>query len=65
MKKYIIPVTILSASGCQIYGCEAESKEEALEKFKNGECDFVEEEVEITNLDFDNLEMDEIEELDP
>ena len=63
MKYYNISVEVKSAEGTQIFGTYANSKKEALEKFKNGEDDFVEEDVEVTSLfEFDIDDIYEVEE---
>ena len=51
MNKYTLCRDITSVEGWQQFGCEASSKEEALEKFLKGEDVFLLEEVEIQGLD--------------
>jgi len=46
MSKYFINIDIIGATGAQTFECDADSKEEAFEKFKKGEGEFVCEEVE-------------------
>jgi hypothetical protein len=47
---YFIDLSITSADGFQTFGCKADSKEEALEKFKSGNDDIVSDEVEVQGL---------------
>lgn len=60
MTKYYVAVDVLNASGFQTFVCEAESKADALEKFQKGDCDFHSEDVEITDLDFDGIDLSDI-----
>lgn len=50
MKKYQIQTVVEAASGTQLWSVVAESEAEALAKFKQGLGEFVEEEVEVTQL---------------
>ncbi len=50
MKEYFIERVGTSFNGSQYYKCEATSKQQALENFKNGDCEFVEEEFEFLDL---------------
>lgn len=50
MKKYWITVKITKATGIQAWTVNAESKKEALEKYKNGECKLDSEEFEAHEL---------------
>lgn len=52
MSKYFINIDVTGATGTQTFECDAESKEEAFEKFKRGEGDFVCEEVDINHREF-------------
>lgn len=62
MKKFQIVRSVQDASGHQIFEVEANSKEEAAEKFRNGEGDFVSEEVEVTSLSpINEREIEEVE----
>jgi len=38
MKKYELEVDIVGATGIELWSTEAETKEEAIEKLKNGDC---------------------------
>jgi len=60
MAKYHINTKIKSAKGFQTWEIEADSSDNALELFKNGEGNVVEEEIEITSLeipDIDDVEL--------
>ena len=59
--KYSISVPVDSVQGYQFWEVEATSEKEAKEKFLEGKCHFVDEEVEIVSLDYNNLEIEEIE----
>ena len=50
MKKYMITVNVESASGTQDWVVEAESAEDALERYNNGEGDIEYSEIEVTQL---------------
>jgi hypothetical protein len=50
MKKYRITVPVTRASGWQTYTVKAESITEALIAHQNGDSDFEDEELEVTNL---------------
>jgi hypothetical protein len=49
--KYNLDVEIKSAQGTQEFRIEANSKEEAIEKFKKGECELIDSDVEVTALE--------------
>ncbi len=51
MSKYEINVDVSDVRGWQIFHVEANSEEEAIEKFENGEGEFVEQELEIMAID--------------
>ena len=59
---YHITIPVDSVNGFQIWQVEANSEEEAIQMFQNGEGEFLDEEVEVESLDMDNLEIEEIEE---
>ncbi len=63
MKTYRIEQIASSMNGTQVYECEAESKEEALEKFNKGKGFFITEELEITDSHPNKLS--DIEEIEP
>lgn len=50
MKKYQIVVPVEQAHGHQIWEVEAESREDALKKYKEGQGEIVADEVEVTSL---------------
>ena len=59
--KYSIMVPVEHCSGYQFWEIEAKSIEEAKIKFVDGGGDFLDEEIEVTSLDYDNMEVEEIE----
>ncbi len=60
--KYRIDREATGFNGWQTSECEADSKEEAMEKFKNGDDTFIDEELEVTNLG--DIDIDDIVEWD-
>ena len=56
MSKYLVICTITKASGNQFFEVEANSEDDAIAKWKNGECEFIEEEVEVTDIVVDSAE---------
>jgi hypothetical protein len=56
MNIYHLMASIKQASGHQIWEIEAESPEEALKKYKQGEGNVVHEEIEVGSLDDVRLE---------
>lgn len=63
MKKYEMVYEANNFDGHQIFACEADNEEEAKEKFKAGECDIVEQSIEVLSLGelHDIYEVDDIE----
>jgi len=60
MHKYMIPVCVTKAEGQQTFSVEADSPEEAIEAFKNGEGELVEEEIEVTDLDTESISVEDL-----
>lgn len=56
--KYVIPLEVKSCNGNQEFIVEADSIEEAIEKFKNGEGEFLSEEIEV--MDFEEIDVSAI-----
>lgn len=54
--KFVIPVDVTEVDGSQTFLVEADSIEEAIKKLKEGGGEFLEESIEITSLDFDNID---------
>ena len=50
LKMYEITLEVESVDGNQVFGCYAHSEEEARLKLKNGECDIIEESIEVLSL---------------
>lgn len=61
MPKYEITRSIVTARGSQTYRCEARSKKEAFKKFEAGQDEFVDDEIEVTELE--PVSMNDIEEI--
>ncbi len=51
MKTFMITAEVRRVMGYQVFQVEAKNEKEAREKFESGECDFVEEELEVVSLD--------------
>jgi hypothetical protein len=58
--KYRITVPVKCVSGYQIFDVEAKDEDEAMELFNGGEGEFVDEELEVTDLDKANAEVEPI-----
>ena len=56
-KKFYLTYMIESCYGSQVFSVDAESEEEAIEKHKNGESEFVEEEIEVQSLEKEPYEV--------
>lgn len=56
MPKFLITTGVVSASGWQLWEVEAETIEEARKKFDAEGGDFVEEEIEVTDIAFESIE---------
>ena len=52
MKTYTFAVDIEDARGSQCFSVKADGVDEALKKLRNGEGEFVSEEIEVTGLNF-------------
>ncbi len=50
MAIYHLPRKVIRTHGTQTFAVEAESKEEAFKKFKAGEGDMIDEEIEVISL---------------
>lgn len=59
-KKYHITASVRNASGHQLWEVEADSPEDALAKFNDGEGDIVHEEIEVNSLE--DVTLDDVEE---
>lgn len=57
MPKYHIDVDIKNANGTQCWEVEAESPEEALRKYNDGDGEVVHEEIEVTELEDATLDV--------
>lgn len=51
MKRFLIDTSVLNAEGSQTWFVDAETEKEALAKFKKGDCDLYESNVDVTSLD--------------
>ncbi len=61
MKKWELIVEANSFDGSQTFACEAETKEDALAKFKSGLCEIIEVNVEVIGLDEEPMDIEESE----
>ncbi|CAL9963663.1 hypothetical protein VPHK250G1_0080 [Vibrio phage K250 g1] len=61
MKKWELIVEANSFDGSQTFACEAETKEDALTKFKAGLCEIIEVSVEVLGLDEEPMDIEESE----
>lgn len=59
MPKYLVTCSVEHASGWQVFSVVADSEEEALRKFKAGDCEFEEDEVEVTALGEPEIELED------
>lgn len=59
MKKWELVVEANSFDGSQTFACEAETKEDALAKFKSGLCEIIEVNIEVIGLDEEPIDIEE------
>ena len=59
MAKFIITCDVIRAAGWQQWSVEASDEAEAIEKFDNGDGDFVAEDVEVTDVGTPSVELDD------
>ena len=59
MKKWELIVEANSFDGSQTFACEAETKEDALAKFKCGLCEVIEVNIEVVGLDEEPIDIEE------
>ncbi len=50
LKEYLVTVSVKAARGTQMYTVNATSAEDAVSRFHNGEGEFVDQEIEVTDL---------------
>ena len=59
MPEYLVICDVEGASGTQTWAVTAENEEDAVAKYKAGECEFVEEDIEVTSLGEPEVELNE------
>ncbi len=55
--RYEIEIAVKAAEGFQIWAVEADTPDEAIRQFRDHGGEFVEQEVSVTQLDFDDAEV--------
>jgi hypothetical protein len=64
MTTYYITSEVKSVAGWQQWRVEAESEEEALRLFRQGDVEFVDEEIEVQDIEDENVQIEAVEETD-
>ena len=54
LQEYYVSVPIGSARGFQFWTVRAKSAEDAIQRIKNGGGEFADDQIEVTDLEFDN-----------
>lgn len=57
LKNYEITVNVKVESGTQTFACVAESEEDALDKLQSGQCEIIDESLEVSDVDDSSAEV--------